>query len=113
MIVALTQDLMMSSSVSVVARAKGIPFKSTASMEKAIALIQENPVSSLLIDLQMPNLDLARWVEQFNALNLAQSPKVIAYAQHGEIGLLKSARELGIDHVLTRGQTAKGLEEIL
>ena len=113
MIVILTQDLMMSSSVSTVARAKSLEFRSATSTERVLKLAQENSISTLLVDLQHPNLDLANFLSALNANSAKTIPKLIAYAQHVHVDLLSAARKAGIEEVYTRGQVHGSLESLL
>jgi CheY-like chemotaxis protein len=69
-------------------------------------------VSLLLIDLQMPGLDIAEFSRALNNLEADSRPHCVGYAQHVEIDLLKSAREAGIDEVYTRGQMNGGLDTL-
>jgi CheY-like chemotaxis protein len=112
MIVILTQDLMMTSSVSAVARNKALEFKSAANPERAVKLIGEHSVSVLLIDLQLSNLDLQQLMDQLAATGRPR-PRMIAYAQHVNVNLLSAARQVGIEEVLTRGQLHGNLETLL
>lgn len=109
MIVILTQDLMMSSSANAVARAQGVVLKSVASLEKLLQLIADGEVTLVLVDLQMRGLQLAEFHESWQALDPVHRPRSVAYAQHVELELLKAARAMGFDEVLTRGQVSSGL----
>lgn len=112
MIVILTQDLMMTSSVSAVARRCGHEFKSATNVERVLRLVAENPVSTLFVDLQLNGLDLSGLMAGLEAGNL-KCPRIVAYAQHVNVDLLANARKSGIEHVLTRGQVHGGLEALI
>ena len=112
MILILTQDLMMSSSASAVARSLNIPFKSSASTSKSIQRLNQGEVTLLLIDLQLPGLDITKICEDLKSLATDVRPHCVAYAPHVEVDLLKSAREAGIDEVYTRGQMNGGLDAL-
>jgi len=62
----------------------------------------------VIIDLELPGLDLAQIV--------AAKPdgcKLIAFGPHVHVDKLEAAVQAGVDMVLSRGQIASGLEEIL
>lgn len=113
MIAILTQDLMMSSSVSAVARAKGLEFKTANNTERLVTLLREHPVSTLFVDLQHPGLELSTLMASLKASCPVDLPKIIAYAQHVHVDLLSQARQAGIGNVLTRGQVHGGLETLI
>lgn len=108
----LTQDLMMSSSVSAAARQKGLEFKSATNLDRVEKLLGQGSVETLLIDLQMPGFELAKLMTQIDAANIPR-PRMIAYAQHVNVDLLSAARKAGIEEVLTRGQLHGNLENLL
>jgi FixJ family two-component response regulator len=112
MIAILTQDLMMASSVSSVARTLGQEAKSAVNADRLMALAQQNPVSVLLIDLQLPNLDLSQLLEELSEAGVLPG-RIIAYAQHVNVELLSKARKMGVGEVLTRGQVHGNLEKLL
>lgn len=99
MILLISQDLMMSSTVSATVRAEGGTFRYVASVDRAIAKLDGEPCELLLVDLQVKDLD---W-EALEGL-LASVPRSIAYAQHVNIEGLRKGRQLSFDEVLTRGQ---------
>jgi DNA-binding response OmpR family regulator len=113
MIVILTQDLMMSSSVSTVARARNLEFRSATSTERVLKLAGENSISTVFVDLQHPNLDLVNFLSALMANSTSGTPKIIAYAQHVHVDLLTAARKAGIEEVYTRGQVHGNLESLV
>ena len=112
MIVILTQDLMMTSAVSAVSRSRSLDFKSASGIDRVIKLVAENQVSTLFVDLQLPDLDLQALMAGLTGSN-PKCPQVIAYAQHVHVELLARARQLGIEQVLTRGQVHGNLETLI
>ena len=113
MVVILTQDLMMSSSVGAVAKAHSLTAKSVSSINKAINLLNEQRASLLLIDLQMPGLDLAELTAEIAKLPDETRPTSIAYAQHVNVELLEQGQQAGFDMVVTRGQLNRELGDLL
>lgn len=112
MIVILTQDLMMTSAVSAVSRVRSMDFKSASGIDRVLKLVAENQVSTLFVDLQLPDLDLQALMAGLTASN-PKCPQVIAYAQHVQVELLARARHLGIEQVFTRGQVHGNLETLI
>ena len=113
MVVILTQDLMMSSSVGAVAKAHSVTVKSVSSIDKAINLLNEQHASLFLVDLQMPGMDLAKLTAEFAKLPDETRPKSIAYAQHVNVELLEQGQQSGFDMVVTRGQLNRELGDLL
>jgi DNA-binding response OmpR family regulator len=113
MIIILSQDLMLSSSASAAARQQGRTLKTCSTLENASGLISAGGVKLLLIDLQMPQIDVAAVGQAIAAIAAENHPHVVAYAQHVHVDLLKSAREQGFDEVLTRGQISSGLPDLI
>lgn len=113
MILILTEDLMMASSVSAAARQIEQPFKSVRSIEKVLTLAEVETVSVLLVDLQIGGLEIAAAGAAIQSLPVEKRPRCIAYAQHVHVDLLTAARSAGFDQVLTRGQVSGGIAELL
>lgn len=59
MIVLLAQDLMMTAKAQQVAKSRGSRFLAVGSLTKLDEALQQNQVEYLLVDLQLPGLDLA------------------------------------------------------
>ena len=104
MICFLTKDLMMSSNATSHARQKDVNLSLAGSVKSAISYIEENKPQLLIVDLQMPGLDVGLLGEEVQRLADAVCPVTIAYAQHVNVELLEQANAAGFDQVLTRGQ---------
>jgi len=113
MIIILSQDLMLSSSASVAARQQGRTLKTCGSLASMIQLVSAGGVKLLLIDLQMPRIDVEAVGQSLSQIPDENRPHVVAYAQHVNLDLLKSAREQGFDEVLTRGQANSLLPDLI
>jgi DNA-binding response OmpR family regulator len=113
MIVFLTSDLMMSSSVSAHARENDIKLKTIDNANAMIKFVEENRPLLMLIDLQTPKLDVEEFGQQVRGLADSVCPITIAYAQHVNVDLLKTAKEAGFDQVMTRGQFNSGVAQIV
>ena len=99
MIVLISEDLMMSSTVSEAVRDIGGTFRFVKSVDRAKVKLEGNDCELLLVDLQASDLD---W-ESLSEL-VGRVPRAIAYAQHVNVDLLNRGRELPFEQVLTRGQ---------
>lgn len=111
MILILTKDLMVQSSVSAAARALDKSIKPVGSSVAVAAKLQSDQFEMLLVDLQTPGLDLS---QLSSALQTANSrPPAIAFAQHVMVDLLDQAKACPFDKVLTRGQFTSQLGSLL
>ncbi|QEG20938.1 hypothetical protein [Mariniblastus fucicola] len=108
MIVLISEDLMMSSTVSAAVRAEGGTFRFVASVERANVKLEGNNCELLLVDLQAKDLDWDALAEL-----VARVPRAVAYAQHVNVDLLRRGRELAFESVLTRGQLHAGIAEVV
>ena len=112
MIAILTQDLMMSSSAAAAARANSMTLKTFPMVAKAAEFLLENRTGLLLVDLQMPGLNLEELTSKLAQLPEPFRPRTVAYAQHVNVELLHQGQQAGFDDVVTRGQLSRGLGEL-
>lgn len=108
MIVLISEDLMMSSTVSSAVRAEGGTFRFVGSVERANVKLEGNDCELLLVDLQAANLDWEGLAEL-----VGKVPRAIGYAQHVNVDILRRGRELPFEKVLTRGQMNAAVAEIV
>ena len=108
MIVLISEDLMMSSTVSAAVRAEGGTFRFVKSVERAKVKLEGNECEVLLVDLQAADLDWESLAEL-----VASVPRAVAYAQHVNVDILRRGRELAFESVLTRGQLHAGVAEVV
>lgn len=108
MIILISEDLMMSSTVSAAVRSEGGTFRFVKSVERAIVKLDSNECDLLLIDLQSPGLV---WDDLKDFISVAK--RAVGYAQHVEVDLLAKARQLPFESVLTRGQMHAGVASIV
>lgn len=108
MIVLISEDLMMSSTVSAAVRAEGGTFRFVKSVERAKVKLEGNECELLLVDLQAADLDWESLAEL-----VASVPRAVAYAQHVNVDILRRGRELAFESVLTRGQLHAGVAEVV
>ena len=113
MILMLTQDLMMSSAVSSVARTLDEPVKTASSVAAASKLIATSPPRLLLVDLQTPAVQVTEIASMLKSISEADRPRAVAYAQHVNKELLEEATHAGFDQILTRGQMHNNVSDVL
>jgi DNA-binding NarL/FixJ family response regulator len=113
MILMITQDLMMSSTVSSVAKTMDEPLKTANSVAAAERLIQADRPRLLLVDLQTPNLQTTETTSLLQSIAAAGGVRSVAYAQHVNKDLLDEARGAGFDQILTRGQMHNNVADVL
>jgi hypothetical protein len=114
MIILLSKDLMMSSTISAAARASEKVFKVVQTVESAKTKIDADDVGVelLLVDLQTAGIDFEQ-LQSIAAIDVADRPRLIGYAQHVNIDLINQGREVGLDQVLTRGQLHGNVDGVL
>lgn len=111
MIVFLTKDLMIQSKATAAARPSGATVKAVGRLEAAMKAIGADSNPLLLVDLQMPGLDLDAFASAF--ADLDNPCRAIALAQHVETELLAKAQSCGFEAVMTRGQFSNELVNII
>lgn len=108
MILLISEDLMMSSTVSAAVRAEGGTFRFVGSVDRAKAKLEGNDCELLIVDLQTADLDWESLKEFVSSV-----PRAVAYAQHVNVDILKRGRELTFESVFTRGQFHAGVAEVV
>lgn len=108
----LTTDLVFSSRVAQAARSTGLQLTVASSTDAVLQHVSNSKSPRLLIlDLSAADCDLPRIVAEIR--QLPSPPAVVAYASHVLGPLLQKARQAGCDQVLTRGQFANRLDELM
>ncbi len=108
MILLISEDLMMSSTVSAAVRAEGGTFRFVGSVERANVKLEGSDCELLLVDLQTAGLDWDALTKLVDGVGRA-----IGYAQHVNVDILKRGRTLSFENVLTRGQMHMSVGEII
>jgi len=107
-ILAAIHDLMFSSKVNAAAQGRPIVWlKRGAKVTDEVA--REKP-DVLLIDLAAPQLDAINAIRE---LKQGGGPTVIGYVDHTREDLIEAARAAGCDQVLSKGEFARRLPELL
>jgi hypothetical protein len=114
MIAILTKDLMMSSSAGASARANRLELLTIPTVAKLESVLSgEHVIKLLMIDLQMPGLDLESLSSVIGSVGAEFRPTTIAYAQHVNVDLIQQAKTAAFDQVLTRGQFNSNLGTLI
>jgi AmiR/NasT family two-component response regulator len=107
-ILAAIHDLMFSSKVQAAAQGRPITWLKRGT-RVADEVAREKP-DVLLIDLASPQLDAVNAIRE---IKRAGGPTVIAYVDHTREDLIEAARGAGCDQVLSKGEFARRLPELL
>ncbi len=102
-LVLLSRDLMLTSQVDGAARHKGYQAIHTADLASAVAAAEDPQCHLLLVDLQLPGLDISSLVTQVREGSPGKI-RIVACGPHVHENRLAAASEAGCDQVLTRGQ---------
>jgi CheY-like chemotaxis protein len=97
----LSNDLMTQSKVSDACRIAGFEFKAAPTMERLIESVTESAI--VILDLAMPNYDVAALVSQLHSLPAAPGA-ILAFGPHVHEARLQAAADAGCDAIFARGQ---------
>jgi DNA-binding NarL/FixJ family response regulator len=109
-ILAAIHDLMFSSKVNAAAKGRAIAWLPRGT-KVAEQVAREKP-DVLLIDLGAPQLDAVNAVKEIKS-GEAKGTVVIGYVDHTREDLIEAARAAGCDQVLSKGEFARRLPELL
>ena len=110
-ILAAIHDLMFSSKVNAAARGKAISWLPRGT-PVAEHVAKEKP-DVLLIDLASPALNAIEAVRTIKSAPETRDVVVIGYVDHTREDLIAAARDAGADHVMSKGEFARRLPELL
>lgn len=102
----LCKDLMFSSQLNGAAQRSGFIPQTCLGQKSAEQALAEHEIVWVVVDLELENLDLA-------ALRKAANCKLVGFGPHVHVDRLTAAKQVGFDYVLTRGQAASGLDQLL
>lgn len=111
-LIILSRDLMFTSRLEGVARKLALTVAQASDMESAVAIVAAGDCRFLIVDLQLPNLDVKKLVDGVRASN-AEPVQIIACGPHVHAQRLEAARQAGCDQVVSRGQLDREAEAIL
>jgi CheY-like chemotaxis protein len=78
--------------------------------DRALSKVPTGDYESLVVDLEMPQLNLTTLLASLPA---DRRPRVIGFGPHVQKQRLEAARAAGCDHVLSRGQIAASIHEVV
>ena len=109
--VLLSHDLATASRVEGAALRVGMALRVAANPNAVVEECGARAVTLVLIDLSVPVLEIAKFVDQLN--QTAQRPAIVAFGPHVHGPLLDVATAAGCDEVVSRGQFFSQLDQIL
>ena len=110
-ILLLASDLMTASKFAASAQRVSRDADFTMSVEALLERAAATPPTGVILDLSVPDLDLAPLIAQLRSG--PKPPTIIAFAPHVHAALLDAARAAGCDQVLTRGDFHRRMDEVL
>ena len=106
----LSDDLLFSQQVANAIVASGCDNKTVANLQQASSAISDgHKPNALVVDLNLPGLVYSEAVK----LASQESACCIGVVSHVHQGKIDRAKEAGFDHILTRGQIADRLSQII
>jgi hypothetical protein len=72
-----------------------------------------DPPALILVDLASEGIPWARWIQVLKTSSATRRVPLLAFGPHVEAASLDRARQLGADHVVTRGQLQANLADLL
>ena len=109
-ILAAIHDLMFSSKVT--ANAQGRPIEWLKRGTRVVDQVAASKPDVLLIDLASPQLDAVNAIREIKAGD-CKGTTVIGYVDHTREDVIEAARAAGCDHVMSKGEFARKLPELL
>lgn len=105
-----SSDLFFSSQLRSATERAGAAADIVMDAAQAASRAQSDRFDALIIDLEAPGLNLKPLL---GSLPIEGRPRVIAFGPHVQEQRLEAARAAGCDQVVSRGQIARGLPELL
>lgn len=109
-ILAAIHDLMFSSKVNAAARGKPIEWLKRGT--RVAEQVKASKPDVLLIDLASPHLDAVNAIREIKSGD-EKSVTVIGYVDHTREDVIEAARAAGCDQVMSKGEFARRLPELL
>ena len=110
-VLAAIHDLMFSSKVNAAAKGKALAWLPRGT--RVVDQVAKDKPDVLLIDLAAPALDSVNAVAALKGDPATKDVTVIGYADHTREDLIDAARKAGCDRVMSKGEFARRLPEIL
>jgi CheY-like chemotaxis protein len=113
MVLAIVDDLMLSSKISATAKALGVPLQLARTRDAALGACRTRRPSIVLIDLNgrgTAPIDTGAALKQDAALN---GVPVVGFVSHVDSATIEQARAAGFDRVMARSAFFAGLPQLL
>jgi DNA-binding NarL/FixJ family response regulator len=108
MVLVSVRDLLFRSKIEAAASRLAVPVRLAGRGVPLREAIRESGAGTLLVDLAQPGV-----VDEIRAAKGSGALRVVGWLGHLETALMDEARAAGVDEVLTRGQLASRLDEVL
>lgn len=102
------RDLLFRSRIQAAGERLGIPLRFVPRTTSLSEAAREAGAAAVLADLSEPGI-----LDEVRLAKGAGGPRVIGFLGHLQTDLAAAAREAGVDEVLSRGEVARRLDEIL
>lgn len=113
MIVAAVDDLLFSSKIRTVAKQVGAELTFARTPDEILQKVRAERPSLFLVDLNSGKADPIATIAAIRADEQLADVRILGFASHVHVGVIRAAREAGADEVLPRSAFAARLQEIL
>jgi DNA-binding NarL/FixJ family response regulator len=113
MILAAVDDLLFSSKIRAVARQLGAELAFARTPEEILQKVRAEHPSLLLVDLNSAKADPIATISAIRSDQELAGVRILGFASHVHVDVIRAAREAGADEVLPRSAFAARLPEIL
>lgn len=113
MVIAAVDDLLFSSKIRTVAKQAGVELVSARTPAEILQKARDSRPSLLLIDLNSAKVDAVATIGAIRADPQLAGLRILGFASHVYVDLIRAAREAGADDVLPRSAFAAQLPEIM
>jgi DNA-binding NarL/FixJ family response regulator len=113
MILAAVDDLLFSSKIRTVARQVGATLAFARTPEEILQKVRAERPSLLLVDLNSAKADPIATISAIRSDQQLAGVRILGFASHVHVDVIRAAREAGADEVLPRSAFAVKLPEII
>ena len=113
MIIAAVDDLLFSSKIRTVAKQVGADLTFARTPDEILSKVRAERPSLLLVDLNSAKADPIATIGAIKADQELAAVRILGFASHVDVDVIRAARDAGADEVLPRSAFAAKLPEIL
>ena len=113
MILAAVDDLLFSSKIRTVAKQVGAELAFARTPEEILRKVRDDRPSLLLVDLNSAKAEPIATISAIRSDPQLAGTRILGFASHVHVDVIRSAREAGADEVLPRSAFAAKLPQIL